>query len=258
MDMPRHNGTRCKEMIIEILEEDYKPLFIDEADRLSIDRIEDLRDIFEMTGVPIVLIGEEGIWGLLRERRRIMSRVAHEVEFSPISPVEVSLFLNKAADLLVPADLCQRITKQADGDFRVVRNIGLQLEKVAKASENYNVDTEMLDSVLSNFIRRAGALGMVAGGLETEVAALGAAFLSAGASPEIAATALKKFTGTLTKGAETNNSDEINITLRFIEHNPPIIKMEETKAKQPTAKELAEESKQETLTMDYVFTVEDN
>ncbi len=154
MDMPRHNGTRCKEMIIEILEEDYKPLFIDEADRLSIDRIEDLRDIFEMTGVPIVLIGEEGIWGLLRERRRIMSRVAHEVEFSPISPVEVSLFLNKAADLLVPADLCQRITKQADGDFRVVRNIGLQLEKVAKASENYNVDTEMLDTVLSNFIRK--------------------------------------------------------------------------------------------------------
>ena len=63
MDMPRHNGTRCKEMIIEILEEDYKPLFIDEADRLSIDRLEDLRDIFEMTGVPIVLIGEEGIWG---------------------------------------------------------------------------------------------------------------------------------------------------------------------------------------------------
>ncbi len=57
---------------------------------------------------------------------------------------------------------------------------------------------------------------------------------------------------------ETNNSDEINITLRFIEHNPPIIKMEETKAKQPTAKELAEESKQETLTTDYVFTVEDN
>lgn len=122
MDMPRHNGTRCKEMIIEILEEDYKPLFIDEADRLSIDRIEDLRDIFEMTGVPIVLIGEEGIWGLLRERRRIMSRVAHEVEFSPISPVEVSLFLNNATDLLIPADLCQRITKQADGDFRIVRN----------------------------------------------------------------------------------------------------------------------------------------
>ncbi len=154
MDMPRHNGNRCKEMIVDILENDPKPLFIDEADRLSIDRIEDLRDIFEMTGVPIVLIGEEGIWGLLRERRRIMSRVAYEVEFTPISPTEASIFLKQAANLNVPPDLCLKITKQADGDFRVVRNIALQLEKAAKASEKYEVDTAMLETAFSNIIHK--------------------------------------------------------------------------------------------------------
>lgn len=154
MDMPRHNGNRCKELIVDVLEYEQKPLFIDEADRLSIDRIEDLRDIFEMTGVPIVLIGEEGIWGLLRERRRIMSRVAYEVEFTPISPTEASIFLNKAANLNVSPDLCLKITKQADGDFRVVRNIALQLEKVAKASEKYDVDAKMLETALANIIHK--------------------------------------------------------------------------------------------------------
>lgn len=154
MDMPRHNGNRCKELIVEVLENDPKPLFIDEANRLSIDRIEDLRDIFEMTGVPVVLIGEEGIWGLLRERRRIMSRVAYEVEFTAISPMETSIFLKQAADLTVPAELCQKITKQADGDFRVVRNIALQLEKVAKASDKYEIDANMLDMAFSNIIHK--------------------------------------------------------------------------------------------------------
>ena len=69
MDMPRHTGNRCKELIVSLLEENRQPIFIDEADRLKIDRIEDLRDIHEMTGAPVILIGEEGIFGLLSERR---------------------------------------------------------------------------------------------------------------------------------------------------------------------------------------------
>ena len=63
-DTPRHSGTRCKEQIVRALEDNGRPLFIDEADRLRIDRIEDLRDIHELTSVPVVLIGEESIFGL--------------------------------------------------------------------------------------------------------------------------------------------------------------------------------------------------
>lgn len=63
--------------------------------------------------------------------------------------------------------------------------------------------------------------------------------------------------------SESSRSDEINISLQFIEHNPPVIKMEQAKAKQPTAKELAEQAsaqnaKTEVSEPDYVFTVEDN
>ena len=71
-DMPRHTGQRCKEMIVEHRRNgEMRPIFIDEADRLKIDRIEDLRDIHEMTGVPVVLIGEEGLLDMLSNRRRI-------------------------------------------------------------------------------------------------------------------------------------------------------------------------------------------
>lgn len=148
-DMPRHTGNRCKQMIVDILEKSACPLFIDEADRLSMARIEDLRDIHEITGVPVVLIGEEGLLGLLSERRRIWSRVAYEVEFGPISPVEVALFAMQAAGLKVPAAQCSAITEKAEGDFRLVRNMVLLLEKAAKAKEDFTVDKEMLEVVFT-------------------------------------------------------------------------------------------------------------
>lgn len=148
-ELPRHTGNRCKEIIVDLLLRERQPLFIDEADRLRVDRIEDLRDINEVTGVPIVLIAEEGIFGLLNERRRIWSRVAHEVEFGPISTAEVAIYAMQVAGLDIPAALCARIAEKSEGDFRLVRNMMLLLEKAAKAAESFNVDEKMLETALA-------------------------------------------------------------------------------------------------------------
>lgn len=147
-DLPRLGADRCKQAIVDLLERERKPIFVDEADRLSIGRIEDLRDILEMTGAPIILIGEEAIFGLLSERRRVWSRVAHEVEFGPISPAEVAVYAMKAAALDIPPDLCRRLADRAEGDFRLVRNMML-LEKAAKAAESFKGDESMLETVFS-------------------------------------------------------------------------------------------------------------
>ena len=53
------------------------------------------------------------------------------------------------AALDIPAELCGRIATRAEGDFRLVRNMMLLLEKAAKAAENFTVDESMLDTVLS-------------------------------------------------------------------------------------------------------------
>ncbi len=156
MDMPRYNGNRCKEMIVELLQRGRKTLYIDEADRLHIDRIEDLRDIHEMTGAPVVLIGEEGLYGLLSERRRIWSRVVHEVEFGPIQESEVAIYAMQAAGLDIPPQLCREIAEKTEGDFRLVRNMLILLEKAANAAETDRVDEAMLKAALSqrNWRRR--------------------------------------------------------------------------------------------------------
>lgn len=147
-DIPVHNGNRCKTMIVDMMEKARRVIFVDEADRLHVNRINDLRDIHEATGVPIVLIGEEELIGLLARQRRIWSRVVQEVEFGPIHPDEIALYALRSADLDIPPEVCRTMAARAEGDFRLVRNMLLLLEQTAKANETSEVSTAMLDVVL--------------------------------------------------------------------------------------------------------------
>lgn len=45
------------------------------------------------------------------------------------------------------------------------------------------------------------------------------------------------------QSSENNATDEIRVTLGFVEHNPPVTKIEKAQAKTPTPKELAEQAK---------------
>ncbi len=82
--MRPRSAAASKAAIIESLDSKMQTIFVDEADRLHVDRIEDLRDIHDVTGTPVVLIGENELNGLLGERRRIWSRVKQVVDFGQI------------------------------------------------------------------------------------------------------------------------------------------------------------------------------
>ena len=148
-DRPRHNAARCKEMIMEILKNKRMAVIVDEADRLKIERIEDLRDISKRTGAAIVLVAEESIYGLLSERRRVWSRVVYEIEFGPINAAEVAVYAMKAAGLDMPAELCRTVAERSEGDFRIVRNMMLALEKAAKVAGTFKIDRDILETALA-------------------------------------------------------------------------------------------------------------
>lgn len=137
-----------KRQIIRALDANPTTLFVDEADRLNIGRIEDLRDIHDETGSPVVLIGEEELFGLLGERRRIWSRVTQEVKFEPVAEEDAALFAMEAAGLDVVPEACRLMVNRADGDFRLVRNMVQLLEQKAKAQQTQAVDVAMVSAVL--------------------------------------------------------------------------------------------------------------
>lgn len=150
-ERPR-SAAACKRRLIDALVDYEQTLFIDEADRLHIDRIEDLRDIHDETGVTVVLIGETGINGLLSKRRRIWSRVKQIVDFGPVGEEDVALLGEEAAGLIIGPEACARIVAQGEGDFRLVWSLIADLERAAKAHGKDMVDVKLVNTVAKNVV----------------------------------------------------------------------------------------------------------
>lgn len=142
-------SNRCKDAIVAALDTSPRMIVVDEADRLHLGRIEDLRDIHNEAGVAVMLIGEEELLGLLGERRRVWSRVVQEVEFRPATEEDVATFCAEAADLDVSPEACALIQRRTEGDMRLIRNMALHLEEAARARQADKATVEMVNQVLS-------------------------------------------------------------------------------------------------------------
>lgn len=125
---------RCKRIACDEIERQKKTVLVDEADRLNIGQVEHFRDIHDVTGAPIVLIGEEHLFPTLSARRRLWSRVTQTVEFKPITIEDIVLFGLKAADLRIDPEAARRIAGRSGGDFRLVWTDVQALEQMARAA----------------------------------------------------------------------------------------------------------------------------
>lgn len=120
---------------------------------------------------------------------------------SGVAKQDLTEFAEQAAKMGVAFDLSGDQAGKMMSDWRAGMNLTLpQVYSLADAVNHLSNNMNATAPALGEVIQRVGAVAMVCGLSETKVAALGAAFLSAGASPEVAATALKSFTTTLVKG----------------------------------------------------------
>lgn len=149
-----HGTHRCKTEIIHELEGTHTPIYIDEADRLDIRRIEDMRDIYDMTGCPIILIGEQAFLSRLESRSRIIDRIPQEfrVPFGKIERTDVMLFALEAADLNLTPEAAALIHSEAKGVFRRVHNCVLSVESAARVAGVRDVSADLVKQTLG--IRR--------------------------------------------------------------------------------------------------------
>ena len=141
-----HGANRCKVKIIDTLGHQAKTIYVDEADRLHIGRLEDLRDIFDETGCPIVLIGEQGLPAKVAARGRINDRIPREfrVPFEKVSTQDLSLYALEAADLKLDAPAVKALHRLSKGNFRQAHNLIQSLEQMARAEETDTVGQEMV------------------------------------------------------------------------------------------------------------------
>lgn len=121
---------------------------------------------------------------------------------SGIAKADLAEFAEQAAKMGIAFDLTGDLAGSMMANWRA--GMKLTLPRVYALADAVNHLSNNLNATapdLGEVIQRAGALAMASGLAEQQVAALGAAILSSGASPQIAATALRKFTTTLVMGS---------------------------------------------------------
>jgi len=158
---PRSAGD-CMDRVIYRLKQHRRILLVDEADRLKrMDMFEYFRDIHDLTGAPIVFIGEESLYSAISCRRRLWSRVTQSVHFGPICTEDILLYAAKAFQIKIMPDAAVVVSQKSDGDFRLMHICVRDLSKMVRTSGD-NVAT--LDMVKSLPQRKTGPKSKLKGG----------------------------------------------------------------------------------------------
>jgi hypothetical protein len=158
---PMQRNAKMVDYIIEQMSMHERPLFIDEADYLmgDIKLLESIRDLYDATEVPVVLIGMDQIAKRISSRKQFFNRISEWVEFRPADLDDVMVMADCMLEngIQVEAELLEKLRQSASGEMRRI-TIGLsQIEKLARANELDVVTLEHWGDQPFHGLRRAVA-----------------------------------------------------------------------------------------------------
>ena len=135
------------DFIVEQLAGKPRPIFIDEADHLfdkpkKFEMAESLRDIYDMSGCPVILCGMEDIARTIQSHGRFARRITQWIEFRGIDLTDARTVAGEVCETGVEDCLLQHLHSEANGNIgRMI--IGLsKIERMARAS---NIEAVGLD-----------------------------------------------------------------------------------------------------------------
>jgi hypothetical protein len=119
IENPPHKKVSCYQLILDCLTaRPHLPLFVDDFHRMPRGHLEIMRDLTELTGAPVVLIGEEPLEVMLQAHDQVWSRTYQAMKFKPNEPSDVVLLARKAAGLELEREAATHLHQWASGDFR--------------------------------------------------------------------------------------------------------------------------------------------
>ncbi len=105
--------------ILERLMEYPKPVFVDEADYLfkNTHMLDSLRDIYDMTGSPVILIGMEKMARKIQVRGKFARRITQWIEFTGIDLADSRVVADTLCEVDVANDLLAHVNKAAKANI---------------------------------------------------------------------------------------------------------------------------------------------
>jgi AAA domain len=131
---PSGQPAEMVDRIIIRMTETNKALFIDEADYLVSKKplIECVRDLHDVSNVPIVLIGMAGIEIKVRKYDQLDRRFAQKIKFNPLDCEDISLLAKTCCEAPLADDLVEYLQVQLKGSMGLVMVNLPTIERVAQ------------------------------------------------------------------------------------------------------------------------------
>ena len=131
---PEASNERLMGQVVGFLSRNPRPLVVDEVEHTMHDRIvlETVRDISDLTEIPVVLVGMEKAELKIKRYAQISSRIAHVVTFLPASIEDVKICCDTLCEVEVAEDLAAEIHRQTGGRVREILNALALVERHGK------------------------------------------------------------------------------------------------------------------------------
>lgn len=130
-------------------------ILIDEADRLKMTGLEQMRDIFDGSGIGMVLIGMPGIEKKLARYPQLYSRIGFVHEFRPLSEADMRALLKEPGWMptasLPKASLTDEKTVAAiiritEGNFRLLHRLLAQIGRILEVNGMREITSEVVEA----------------------------------------------------------------------------------------------------------------
>jgi DNA transposition AAA+ family ATPase len=141
-EIERHTVPDCCELVI-----------VDEADRLKMQGLEQLRDLYDRGSVGLILIGMPGLEKRLARYPQLYSRIGFAHAFRPLSQDEMKFILThywEELDLVLAdkdftdQEAMAAIIRITSGNFRLLHRLLTQIGRILKVNELQTITQEIV------------------------------------------------------------------------------------------------------------------
>jgi DNA transposition AAA+ family ATPase len=134
---------------------------VDEADRLKMASLEQMRAIFDAGGIGLVLIGMPGLEKRLARYAQFYSRIGFVHEFRPLNVPEMRRLLAQGwvpegvtlrAISALDAETATAIIRVTGGNFRLLDRLLTQVERIMRINDLAQVTKDVVESARESLV----------------------------------------------------------------------------------------------------------